>query len=288
MSEAEGRALFAQAEKKRDGFGWFSGNTKYEEAADIFVNAANKFKAAKKYAEASRAFVEAANCHLKLGNKHEAASQFVSASQTIKKAELADIPQSIELMSRAVNIFIDLGRFQIAAKNQKEIAEIYESEGDLKNAIAAYTKAAEWFEGEDSKSSATNCKLKVALFSSQLEDYVTAYTIFEQVAAASVDNNLTRWSVKDYFFKAGLCYLCNEDLVGAQAALQRFINMDATFESTRECQFLKNIMADYESNDVESFTNHVVEFDSFMKLDNWKTTTLLRIKRHLRDEPSLV
>jgi len=193
----------------------------------------------------------------------------------------------VELLAKAVNLYIDLGRFQIGAKHQKEIAEIYEGEGDLKNSITAYQKAAEWFEGEDSKSAATNCKLKVALFASQLEDYVTAFTIFEQVAAASVDNSLTRWSVKEYFFKAGLCYLCNEDLVGAQLAVQRFTNMDPTFDSTRECQFLKNIMTDFEANDVESFTNHVVEFDSFIKLDNWKTTALLRIKRHLRNEPSL-
>jgi len=47
-------------------------------------------------------------------------------------------------------------------------------------------------------------------------------------------------------------------------------------------------LAAYESGDVEAFTNHVVEYDSFSKLDNWKTTILLRIKRTIRDEPSLI
>ncbi len=69
------------------------------------------------------------------------------------------------------------------------------------------------------RSAATNCKLKVALFASQLEDYTQAYQIFEQVATASIDNSLTRWSVKEYLFKATLCYLCNE--VRVQAARPR-------------------------------------------------------------------
>lgn len=287
MAEVEARSLVQQAIKKRDGFSFFSGNAKYEEAAEIFVNAANKFKAAKNYAEAGKCFVEAGSCMLKVGSKFDAAQHFLSGAQAYKKVEPPDLTQAVYLLTKAVDLNIDQGRFHIAAKHQKEIAEIYEGEGDLKNAISAYNKAAEWFEGEDSKSSATACKLKVALFSAQLEDYLTAYTIYEQVASASLDNNLTRWSVKEYFFKAGLCYLCNDDLVGAQQALQRFKSMDATFEGTRECQFLTNIIGDYEANDVESFTNHVVEYDNFSKLDNWKTTTLLKIKRHLRDEPSL-
>ena len=63
--------------------------------------------------------------------------------------------------------------------------------------------------------------------------------------------------------------------------------MDPTFSSTREAQFLKALATAAESNDVEEFTNQVVEYDSFSKLDNWKTTMLLRVKRNLREEVSL-
>ena len=42
------------------------------------------------------------------------------------------------------------------------------------------------------------------------EDYPRAIDRYEAVARASLNSNLTKWSVKDYFFKAGACYLANK------------------------------------------------------------------------------
>jgi len=158
---------------------------------------------------------------------------------------------------------------------------------DLEKAIAAYELAAEWYQGEEAKSAANNCLLKVAQFAAQIEQYDKAIKIYEQIAIASIDVPLLRFSVKDYFFRAGLCNLCTGDNIAANRALAKYNDLDPTFASTREAQFLKNIAAAAEAGDVEAFTNHVVDFDSFMKLDNWKTTTLLKIKRAIREEPSL-
>lgn len=83
---------------------------------------------------------------------------------------------------------------------------------DYENAIEAFQKSADLYEGENSTSSANGCLLKVAQYSAQLERYDKAIEIFEKVAKASVDNNLLKWSVKDYFLKAGLCYLCKVSL----------------------------------------------------------------------------
>jgi alpha-soluble NSF attachment protein len=42
-----------------------------------------------------------------------------------------------------------------------------------------------------------------------------------------------------------------------------------------------------EAGDGEAFTGHVVEFDKMTKLDAWKTTILLRIKKEIAEEPSI-
>lgn len=38
-------------------------------------------------------------------------------------------------------------------------------------------------------------------------DYYKAIEHYEKVAKSSVSNNLMKWSVKDYFLKAGMCHL---------------------------------------------------------------------------------
>ncbi len=146
-----------------------------------------------------------------------------------------------------------MGRFSIAAKHHQTIAEIYESElADLDRAVQHYEQAADYFKGdqdspkfvafnkqdfillllstgEESNSSANKCLLKVAQYAAQLENYQKAIQIYEQVASASLDNSLLKYSAKEYFFRAALCHLCI-DLLNAQHAVQQYENMYPAFQ----------------------------------------------------------
>jgi len=75
--------------------------------------------------------------------------------------------------------------------------------------------------------------LKVGDLAGVAEDWPKAIQNFEKVATASVSNNLMKWSVKDYFLKAGLCHLATTDMVSFNRALDRYRDMDPTFASTR-------------------------------------------------------
>ena len=52
--------------------------------------------------------------------------------------------------------------------------------------------------------------MKVADIAALAGQYPRAIDRYESVARASLNSNLTKWSVKDYFFKAGACYLANK------------------------------------------------------------------------------
>jgi alpha-soluble NSF attachment protein len=64
---------------------------------------------------------------------------------------------------------------------------------------------------------ANKCLLKVAQFAADLKLYQVAIEKYEQVASAAVDDPLLKWSLKDYFFRAGLCHLltgvCVDDYI---------------------------------------------------------------------------
>ena len=70
--------------------------------------------------------------------------------------------------------------------------------------------------------------------------------------------------------------------------METYSSKDASFASTREAKFINVIIEVLEAGDTESFTGAVVEFDSVSKLDNWKTSMLLKIKRSIQEEPGLV
>eukprot|EP01101_Sappina_pedata_P011907 TRINITY_DN8081_c0_g1_i1.p2 TRINITY_DN8081_c0_g1~~TRINITY_DN8081_c0_g1_i1.p2 ORF type:complete len:285 (+),score=120.76 TRINITY_DN8081_c0_g1_i1:34-888(+) len=274
-----GTALMQQAKAKYDSFGWWS-NDKYDEAAEMYKKAANQFKLSKDFDKAGEAFLKAAECYAKLNSKYEIAQSYMSAAAVVRKSN----PQeSIRCFKVGIEFYLDEGRFSMAAKHTKEIAEMYEQEGDLENAEKSYTQAADYFEGEGQVSHANGCLLKVALFTATLEKYDRSIEVYEKVARGALENNLLKWSVKDYLFRASLCQLCLGDMVAARRALERYQGMDHSYASSRESKLISGLIEAVDESDLEKFNNEVSEFDSISPLEPWKTTLLLRVKNKIKD-----
>ncbi|EXB25858.1 Alpha-soluble NSF attachment protein [Morus notabilis] len=287
-----------KAEKKLSGWGLFS--SKYEDAADLFDKAGNCFKLAKSYVNgggmdlgsgllpygfevlgdrAGATYIKLANCHLKLESKHEAAQAYVDAAHCYKKTS---INEAISCLEKAVHLFCDIGRLNMAARYFKEIAELYESKQNIEKAIEFFEKAADFFQNEEVTTSANQCKQKVAQFAAQLEHYQKAIEIYELIARQSLNNNLLKYGVKGHLLNAGICQLCKGDVVAITNALERYQDLDPTFSGTREYKLLADIAASIDEEDVAKFTDVVKEFDSMTPLDSWKTTLLLRVKEKLK------
>lgn len=76
--------------------------------------------------------------------------------------------------------------------------------------------------------------------------------------------------------KAGICYLAMNDQVATQRALEQYRAIDTSFSQQREHQLLTDLEEAIEQNDGEAFSDKLFQYDSMSKLDNWKTTMLLR------------
>lgn len=222
-----------KAEKKLNSWGLFG--SKYEDAADLFDKAANSFKLAKSWDKAGSTYIKLANCHLKLESKHEAAQAYVDAAHCYKKSS---INEAISCLEQAVNLFCEIGRLSMAARYFKEIAELYESEHNIEQAIVFFEKAADFFQNEEVTTSANQCKQKVAQFAAQLEQYQKAIEIYEEIARQSLNNNLLKYGVKGHLLNAGICQLCKADVVAITNALERYQELDPTFSGTREYRLL--------------------------------------------------
>ena len=61
------------------------------------------------------------------------------------------ISEAADALIFSVNLLTERGRFSAAANNQKQIAEIYESDlVDYEKSMLAYEQAADWYSAEDS------------------------------------------------------------------------------------------------------------------------------------------
>lgn len=284
--EQRGFALYQEAEKKvksASGFfgNLFGGGTKMEDAADLYTKSAHAYKMAKKYSSAGNGYQKAAEIHQKLGVKHEEATSLIEAGNMYKKTEATN---AVECYRQAVEIYIEMGRFSIAAKHLMTLGEVYENdEANIEQAIATYEQAAELYKGEDSTSGSNKAMLKVAHMCAQLQQYEKSIKLFEEVGVASMENRLLQYGAKEYFFKAVVCLFCM-DADKARSAMEKYIEMFPAFEGTREQRLLVKLLDAYSEEDDELFTKEIQEYDTISKIEPWLTTHLLHIKKKMTEQ----
>ncbi|KIX97470.1 uncharacterized protein Z520_06922 [Fonsecaea multimorphosa CBS 102226] len=282
------RVLLQKADKAAQGasggFSLFGGRAeKWENAADLYTQAANAFRVQKQNLEAGKAFEQAASIQQsKLNEPDDMANTLTEAFKVYRKESPQD---AARVLATAIQHYTAKGNFRRAATHQQNLAEVYEMEiGDQKKALEAYETAAQWYESDNAEALANKLYLKVADLAALEGDYQNAINKLETVAKSSLNNNLMRWSVKDYFLKAGICHLAAGDQVATKRALEQYRELDGSFAGTRENMLLTDLVGCVEEGDQEAFSDKLFQFDSLSKLDKWKTTLLLRVKNAIEKE----
>ena len=108
-----------------------------------------------------------------------------------------------------------------------------------------------------------------------------------------MQSKLTAPSAKEQYFKAVLLYLANDDAIGANQAMQRYLNYDPTFLQTRQQKFAQAIITSVKEQDLPLFSNEwylfplqSYKFNEIIPFDKWKTTILSKIKALIPEEGS--
>jgi len=283
MDGRESEALECLAEgdrsvKSSKGFfsSLFGSQGKLEDAKASYTRAGNLFKMSKNWNEAGSAYKKAAELSNQLSCKHEAATSLVDAANCYKKV---DVEAAANCFQEAIDIYTDMGRFTQAGKNHMNIAELCEADQlNLERAILNYKMAAEIFDGEESKSSANKCYLKMAHYYAQLEKYTQAIEQFDLVATRSLESSLLKYSAKEHMFKAIICQFCLGGSTNAKQQMERYMQLSPAFEDSRESKLIGKLIKAFDEGSSDEFAESVAHYDRITRLDEWLTSMLLRIK----------
>ena len=281
---SKAKSLVGQGDRKLLSLGWFS--NKYEDAAELYERGANQFKLGKLWKDAGETYTKLAEVNIKLESKHDAASAWVEAAKAYQKCDgEKEKKKTIKCLEQAVSLYTDMGRLGMAARQLREIAETLEKEESHQASMMFYEQAADLFYTDHSTAESNKCMLKVAQFAAEAGNYSKAVGIYENVARASVDNNLLRFSAKGYLLLACLCQMCYIDPLAVSEKVDQYKDIDFNFDGSREAKLVEGCIDAMVEGDPDAFTAAVAEFDSLTRLDGFKTEMLLRAKRKLTEAP---
>ncbi|KAJ3423991.1 alpha-soluble nsf attachment protein [Anaeramoeba flamelloides] len=276
-------SLVEQANKKLEQRSFFAKSLKYEEAFDLYKRAGNLYKIDKKWSKASEAFLKCSECLKTLNNTLEVASYICESARCLKKI---DPEKARNSYLQAIDYYVDCGKFNLAAKYTKNIAEGYEKEKNNIEAIKYFEKAIEYYELAEQNTATRELKLKIAKYLALDGQYEKAIEIYENIAIESLDQEGgIKWTVKEYFTRAVILTLCLGDEENARKTLERYDDLDHTFSRQKEYKFLSELIDAFEEGDPDVLTQVMFEFDKSHKLDDWKITMLIKVKQECKNKP---
>lgn len=75
-----------------------------------------------------------------------------------------------------------------------------------------------------------------------------------------------------------MLFLANDDSVGAENGLNTYSNRDPSFETSRECRFVREILGALRAGDQNVFETVTSNYNKITPLDRWKTHVLIKAK----------
>lgn len=269
-----------EAKLKVGMFGYFTGGPKYDEAQDLFQQAANQYKLAKDWPAAADCFERCANCAKEGGSPNEEANFYQEAGNVLKKVSSAD---AIVQYEKTIQIYNTGGRFSQSGKLLMQMAELLEAERmNHKDVKDYYKRAAEMFDLDDhGKSNLTKCNLKVADYAAKDGELQEAIQIFESEGEKALSNNLLRYGAKEHFLKAGILHMVMGDTVTVNLACEKYFSLDPTFQDSREGKLLAGMAEAFTNTDADMFIEKLSDYDTVTPLDSWKTDFLVKVKESM-------
>ena len=270
MPSSKAQELFDSAEKKLKK--WFSlGGNKYEEAAELFEKSGNQFKLAKEWKSAGSAFMRCSDCHQYCKNAYECTDALVEAGKCYKKVRDED---AILCYTTAIGMYCDDGKFNSAAKLQKELGEYYKETDSFDKAAEAYKKSADYFSGEEQHTSANASLLEVGkIYCEELNMAEEAVQIFEQVAKSYLQHGTMKYQVKDLFLRCMMCRFrtikasnFSEQVAHCREAYERYDGMDLNLSGTREAELIEGILKAAAEQDEKMVSEYAYRYEGIKKL----------------------
>ncbi|CAG9768706.1 unnamed protein product [Ceutorhynchus assimilis] len=251
---------------------WFGGSDKASEAIDYYTRAGNLFKMAKNWQEAGEAFRDAGDLNCKTQDDLEAALNYSEAGNCFRKYDTA---KAVQLYTKAIKLYSEMGRFFTAAKIEQKIAELMEELEDFSGAMVHYELASDLLHDENHHTMANKCMQKVGEFAAIEGKYQKAIKVFQGLAGP-----LLTYTAIEYFFRACICHLCNDPQM-MESVLIRYQEAYPKFKNTREYHLIITLLDCMAQNDMDRYANEIRIYDGTGKLSNWHMTMLLRAKSSL-------
>lgn len=189
-----------------------------------------------------------------------------------------DIYNAIEFYKKAVEIFAENGIFNSAGRYEERMFEITNDVLYLNNAV-------KYYECAGMKLFMVKCLEKIITKSIDGDPNFIINNYEKMIELSGCDDISSKFRINKYIFHILIfTIIANDDIEYTKNKFEKYTE----FEDSHECKLIKEIIHSIETNDIDYFTNSIYEYDNIRKLSKELTTCLLKIKNGKFDNFSIL
>lgn len=301
-----GKKLFERAEalliKGSDGASRLASFLKYDDCASFFYRSSISFRASGRYRESADALVRCATMYEKLKLFLEAATLFTEAAEIFAKVDKAEC---VRCMRRAISIYCDAGKFDIAARMERKVAHMHFHSKHWEDAAFHFKKASNFLAGEQLLDQADDCLEYTYKCFQEIGEIEKVRSTLVTLATNCLEQNLRRFNAKGYLFDALLTLIAEPlhykfddvtelllkpgvkqtDIVTVDDVVQRhslekyksilqqsrdYEMLDPYFRVSKECLFIDNIVKHRLNFDLHATIDHIYYWNNVRPLGEFQ------------------
>lgn len=287
-NKKRGRKLFQRGLGTLEKSSKFAEFLKFDDAASFFYKSYISYKICSQWLYAGESLMKCAEMHVKAGLQSEAVALYVEAAETLVKANKSECMRAYAI---AVDICIDLGRFDIAGKIERELSMRDFELHHWEEAALGFKKAANYLAGDNLPDQSDWCMEKCAECYVELKEYEKASQIYLEVAKGCLKSNLRRLTVTKYLYWSVICLIgLEQDTIldpkgekkyeRVKNLMYEYEDVDFAWASSDEMVFLENIIDARLAYNQHMFADHLYFWDNVRVL----RVLDLRMFKHINHE----
>lgn len=260
-------------------------NEKLEEASHMYSKIAMKYKLKKDFKNALSMYLKSKDCLEKITDGSVFTSDIDECliNAVDCNLKLGNIDDALELIYQICDDISDKNKSKLYASYKKIALQIIQENKNIDKGIVLLEKSIAFFELHDYSSDFIECCKIIGRINANNNNYLEAIEYFERIVNYCTGINNLKYQSYNYLTDAMLCHIASGDIVSAEYNLNKYINIDYSFSAKREFGLINDIITCYKEANTTQFTVAVKNYDDIQKLDPWRVSLLLTIKKSITE-----
>ena len=290
---------------------------KHDDAASMFYRSHVSYKASGRFREAGDSLILCANMYEHQKMFLEAGTLYTEAADLFNKV---DKGECVRTLRKAISIYCDAGKFEIAARMERKVADMHFESKHWEEAAFHYRKAANFLSGEQLLDQSDVCLSKASTCFAELGELEKVQELEEMIAYGSVQSNLRRFNARSHIMNALMTMLARpinyqyenvtekiwkvgmqdeihvepEDVIKEatdekydtiSVALFEYDELDYMWKVSKERLFFQNIIQYRKDWDLHTLVDHIYYWNNVRPLDRFHLRYLKIVVDEVVTEP---